>query len=132
MYVRVLGYMRVCACVSLYANGAKCSFGLSSLLPSGCPILLPLPLPIPMPQTIIECLKYATTGEIPPMSKGGAFIHDPKLASETEIKAKVKLQFRDRAGNKTVVSRIMQATQKVMRCTCLITAFLCIIAQLLW
>ena len=66
------------------------------------------------------------------MSKGGAFIHDPKLASETEIKAKVKLQFRDRAGNKTVVSRIMQATQKVMRYTCLITSFLCIIAQLLW
>ena len=50
------------------------------------------------------------------MSKGGAFIHDPKLANEPEIKAKVKLQFRDRAGNKTVVSRIMQATQKVMRC----------------
>ena len=47
------------------------------------------------------------------MSKGGAFIHDPKLANETEIKAKVKLQFRDRAGNKTIVSRIMQATQKV-------------------
>ena len=51
------------------------------------------------------------------MSKGGAFIHDPKLANEPEIKAKVKLQFRDRAGNKTVVSRIMQATQKVMRCS---------------
>lgn len=66
-----------------------------------------------LPQTIIECLKYATTGEIPPMSKGGAFIHDLKLVNETEIKAKVKLQFRDRAGNKTVVSRIMQATQKV-------------------
>ena len=31
------------------------------------------------PQTIIECLKYATTGEQPPNSKGGAFIHDPKV-----------------------------------------------------
>jgi hypothetical protein len=30
-------------------------------------------------QTIIECLKYATTGELPPNSKGGAFIHDPKV-----------------------------------------------------
>jgi DNA repair protein RAD50 len=29
--------------------------------------------------TIIECLKYATTGEQPPNSKGGAFIHDPKV-----------------------------------------------------
>ena len=66
------------------------------------------------------------------MSKGGAFIYDPKLASETEIKAKVKLQFRDRAGNKTVVSRIRLATQKVMRCRCLIMSFLCVIAQLLW
>lgn len=31
-------------------------------------------------QTIIECLKYATTGGQPPNSKvGGAFIHDPKV-----------------------------------------------------
>ncbi len=30
--------------------------------------------------TIIECLKYATTGDMPPNSKGGAFIHDPKVA----------------------------------------------------
>jgi len=29
--------------------------------------------------TIIECLKYATTGEQPPNSKGGAFIHDPDV-----------------------------------------------------
>ena len=47
------------------------------------------------------------------MSKGGAFVHDPKLAKESEVKARVKLQFRDRAGNKTVVSRILQAVQKV-------------------
>lgn len=31
--------------------------------------------------TIIECLKYATTGDQPPNSKGGAFIHDPKVGS---------------------------------------------------
>ena len=30
-------------------------------------------------QTIIECLRYATTGELPPNSKGGAFVHDPKV-----------------------------------------------------
>lgn len=31
--------------------------------------------------TIIECLKYATTGEQPPNSKGGAFVHDPKVCA---------------------------------------------------
>lgn len=35
--------------------------------------------------TIIECLKYATTGELPPNSKGGAFIHDPKVASSSFV-----------------------------------------------
>ncbi|KAI8388331.1 uncharacterized protein BYT42DRAFT_471012, partial [Radiomyces spectabilis] len=29
--------------------------------------------------TIIECLKYACTGDLPPNSKGGAFIHDTKV-----------------------------------------------------
>lgn len=31
--------------------------------------------------TIIECLKYATTGQLPPNSKGGAFVHDPKVGN---------------------------------------------------
>lgn len=36
--------------------------------------------------TIIECLKYATTGEQPPNSKvGGAFIHDPKVGSSIKL-----------------------------------------------
>ncbi|KAG2185668.1 hypothetical protein INT44_002461 [Umbelopsis vinacea] len=30
--------------------------------------------------TIIECLKYACTGDLPPNSKGGAFIHDTKVS----------------------------------------------------
>lgn len=29
--------------------------------------------------TVIECLKYATCGDLPPNSKGGAFVHDPKV-----------------------------------------------------
>lgn len=33
--------------------------------------------------TVIECLKYATTGELPPNSKGGNFVHDPKVRSST-------------------------------------------------
>lgn len=43
--------------------------------------------------TIIECLKYVTTGELPPNSKGGAFIHDPKLCGEREVKAQLRLRF---------------------------------------
>ncbi|CAO1623506.1 unnamed protein product [Parajaminaea phylloscopi] len=43
--------------------------------------------------TIIEALKYATTGDMPPNTKGGAFIHDPKIASSNEVKAQVRLRF---------------------------------------
>lgn len=31
--------------------------------------------------TIIEALKYATTGELPPNTKNGAFVHDPKVTT---------------------------------------------------
>ncbi|KAL8722702.1 MAG: hypothetical protein Q9225_000869 [Loekoesia sp. 1 TL-2023] len=60
--------------------------------------------------TIIESLKYATTGELPPNSKGGAFIHDPKLCGEKEVLAQVKLQFRDPSGAKLVVTRNVSLT----------------------
>ncbi|KAI4278195.1 MAG: hypothetical protein LQ337_001209 [Flavoplaca oasis] len=61
--------------------------------------------------TIIESLKYATTGELPPNTKvGGAFIHDPKLCGEKEVLAQVKLQFRDPSGAKLVVSRNISLT----------------------
>lgn len=30
-------------------------------------------------QTIIECLKYVTSGDMPPGSKNSAFVHDPKV-----------------------------------------------------
>ena len=62
--------------------------------------------------TIIECLKYATTGELPPNSKGGAFIHDPKLCGEKEVLAQVKLAFRSTAGLKFVATRSLQLTVK--------------------
>ncbi|OLY80009.1 DNA repair protein RAD50 [Smittium mucronatum] len=62
--------------------------------------------------TIIECLKYATTGELPPNSKGGAFVYDPKLAGETEVRAQVKLKFRDDKGKSMVCTRSLQVTQK--------------------
>lgn len=36
-----------------------------------------------------------TTGVMPPGSKGGAFIHDPKVAHERQVKAQIRLQFRE-------------------------------------
>ncbi|EFQ98667.1 DNA repair protein Rad50 [Nannizzia gypsea CBS 118893] len=62
--------------------------------------------------TIIECLKYATTGDLPPNSKGGAFIHDPKLCGEKEVFAQVKLAFKATSAAKMVVTRSLQLTVK--------------------
>ncbi|VDM30408.1 unnamed protein product [Hydatigera taeniaeformis] len=63
--------------------------------------------------TIIECLKYAVTGELPPGGKTGAsFIHDPKLAHSVEVKAKVALKLRDVKNSPLVVARSLVATQR--------------------
>ncbi|XP_019497706.1 PREDICTED: DNA repair protein RAD50 [Hipposideros armiger] len=35
--------------------------------------------------TIIECLKYICTGDFPPGTKGNTFVHDPKVAQETDL-----------------------------------------------
>lgn len=59
--------------------------------------------------TIIESLKFATTGDQPPNSKsGGAFIHDPKLVNESTVYAQVKLQFRSENGAAMTVVRNLQ------------------------
>ncbi|KAI5208886.1 hypothetical protein E4T38_02669 [Aureobasidium subglaciale] len=63
-------------------------------------------------KTIIECLKYATTGDQPPNSKGGAFIHDPKLCGEKEVLAQVKISFLATTGAKMVCTRSLQLTVK--------------------
>ncbi|KAJ4349088.1 DNA repair protein rad50 [Ascochyta clinopodiicola] len=63
--------------------------------------------------TIIESLRYATTGDLPPNSKtGGAFIHDPKLRNEKELLAQVKLSFRSTSGVRMVATRNLQVTVK--------------------
>ncbi|XP_072230751.1 DNA repair protein RAD50 [Leuresthes tenuis] len=62
--------------------------------------------------TIIECLKYATSGELPPGSKGGAFVHDPKDAHETDVRAQIRLLFSDVNGEKVTIHRSMSCTQK--------------------
>lgn len=63
-------------------------------------------------QTIIECLKYATTGDQPPNSRGGAFVHDPKMANEKEVKAQVKLRFYAANGQLMLAVRNLSVTVK--------------------
>lgn len=63
--------------------------------------------------TIIECLKYATTGDLPPNAKlQGAFIHDPKLCGEKEVLAQVKVGFKSQTGVGMVCTRNLQLTVK--------------------
>ncbi|KZV65287.1 hypothetical protein PENSPDRAFT_655878 [Peniophora sp. CONT] len=62
--------------------------------------------------TVIECLKYASTGDQPPGTRGGAFIHDPKMANEKEVKAQVKLRFVAANGNKMLAVRNLSVTVK--------------------
>ncbi|KAH9969662.1 P-loop containing nucleoside triphosphate hydrolase protein [Russula dissimulans] len=62
--------------------------------------------------TIIECLKYATTGDQPPGTRGGAFVHDPKMANEKEVKAQVKLRFYAANGRRMLAVRNLSVTLK--------------------
>eukprot|EP00112_Aurelia_sp_Birch-Aquarium-sp1_P008322 Seg1913.8 transcript_id=Seg1913.8/GoldUCD/mRNA.D3Y31 product="DNA repair protein RAD50" protein_id=Seg1913.8/GoldUCD/D3Y31 len=65
--------------------------------------------------TVIECLKYVTTGDMPPGSKNSAFIHDPKVAGERDVKGQVKLRFTDVAGKRFCVIRSMVSSQKLKK-----------------
>ncbi|XP_060096492.1 DNA repair protein RAD50 [Heteronotia binoei] len=62
--------------------------------------------------TIIECLKYICTGDFPPGTQGKSFVHDPKVANETDVRAQIRLQFRDVNGELVAVQRSMVCTQK--------------------
>ncbi|CEI85653.1 hypothetical protein RMCBS344292_00110 [Rhizopus microsporus] len=62
--------------------------------------------------TIIECLRYACTGDQPPNSKGGAFVNDPKVAGSNEVKAQVKLKFYNINGEKMICSRSLAVSKK--------------------
>ncbi|EJT98707.1 hypothetical protein DACRYDRAFT_101755 [Dacryopinax primogenitus] len=62
--------------------------------------------------TIIECLKYITTGDQPPNTRGGAFVHDPKMANEKEVKAQVRLRFYAANGTRMLATRNLSVTQK--------------------
>lgn len=62
--------------------------------------------------TIIECLKYATTGDLPPNSKGGAFVNDPAIADRLMVNAEIKLGFISVDGKSMTATRCMQLTRK--------------------
>jgi DNA repair protein RAD50 len=66
--------------------------------------------------TVIECLKYALTGEVPPGSgRGQSFVHDPKIYQSVECLGQVKLMVRDVKGNKITVTRSMKTVQKKLQ-----------------
>lgn len=61
--------------------------------------------------TIIECLKYALIGELPPgCSKGQSFVHDPKIFNVSESLGQVKLQVKNDGGDKVTVCRSMKTS----------------------
>lgn len=56
--------------------------------------------------TIIECLRFVTTGSLPPgASTRGAWIHDPGLEGEKEVLAQVRLAFHSANGTRLVANR---------------------------
>lgn len=68
--------------------------------------------------TIIEALNYVTTGDMPPNSKGAAFVYDPKVAGEQEVKGQVKLMMKDVSGHRVIVTRSLISTQKLKKLEC--------------
>ena len=63
--------------------------------------------------TIIESMKYAVTGSLPPGKNAGqSFVHDPKSVGSSVVKASVRLRFTNRAGDSMVLIRSMELTQK--------------------
>uniref|UniRef100_A0A1A9V356 Zinc-hook domain-containing protein n=1 Tax=Glossina austeni TaxID=7395 RepID=A0A1A9V356_GLOAU len=63
--------------------------------------------------TIIECLKYALTGECPPGSdRGKNFIHDPKIFSLSDALGQIKLEVRNIQGTRLSICRSMKVGMK--------------------
>lgn len=51
--------------------------------------------------TIIECLKMASSGVLPPNAKNGhGFVHDPQVARLPEVKAQIRMLFQTAVGPK--------------------------------
>lgn len=62
--------------------------------------------------TIIECLKMASTGILPPNCSGGkCFVHDPKVSNVPEVKGQIRMLFRQTNGAEMVAIRSFQLTR---------------------
>ncbi|KMQ92902.1 dna repair protein rad50 [Lasius niger] len=87
-----------------------------SLIRFSCPLTLILGPNGTGKTTIIEALKYATTGEFPPGSdKGKSFIHDPMLATTGSVRGVVKAEIIDSMGNTYTVSRTIESLKAVKK-----------------
>lgn len=87
-----------------------------SLIRFSCPLTLILGPNGTGKTTIIEALKYATTGEFPPGSdKGKSFIHDPMLATTGSVRGVVKAEIIDFMGNIYTVSRTIESLKAVKK-----------------
>uniref|UniRef100_A0A182W127 DNA repair protein RAD50 n=1 Tax=Anopheles minimus TaxID=112268 RepID=A0A182W127_9DIPT len=63
--------------------------------------------------TVIECVKYGLTGEVPPgTNRGAGFVHDPKIFNTLESLGQVKLMVKDFTGNTVTAIRSMKITHK--------------------
>ena len=66
--------------------------------------------------TIIESLKFAVCGALPPgKTAGQAFVHDPRSIGSAVVKANIKLRFNNGAGNSMVVVRSMEVKQQKVK-----------------
>ncbi|XP_017466140.1 PREDICTED: DNA repair protein RAD50 isoform X1 [Rhagoletis zephyria] len=63
--------------------------------------------------TVIECLKYGLTGEVPPGSdRGRSFVHDPKIFHQAGTLGQVKLEVSNLQGKRISVCRSMKISNK--------------------
>lgn len=61
--------------------------------------------------TVIESLKYAATGNLPPnCNMGRSFVHDVLFANQATIRGQIRLRFTDVENKSTVITRSMQTT----------------------
>ena len=79
-----------------------------------CPLTLILGVNGAGKTTIIECLRYITSGEAPPgTDKGKTWIHDPLLTgSGCSVKAQVRLKFKEPDGHSNEITRSLELNTK--------------------
>ena len=68
--------------------------------------------------TIIEALKFAVSGSLPPGKNAGqSFVNDPRMSGTPKVKAQIKLRFTNRAGASMVSVRSMELEKKKTKLT---------------